>query len=1454
VNRAYRLKWNEILRTWVAVSEITLAHGKRAAGALLLCVGPVLAAPPAPTELPTGGQVSAGQAVITQSAARMDINQSSQRAVIDWQTFNIGSQAHVNFNQPSASSVTLNRVLDTQPSQIFGRLTSNGQVFLTNPNGVYFSPNASVDVGALVATTHGISNADFMAGRYSFSRNGATGGILNEGRLKAALGGYIALLAPEVRNQGVVIAQMGTVALAAGEAYELQFDGNNTLANLRVTPATIKTLVANGNAVQAPGGLVILSAQGVNQVQGSVVNAAGVIEARGITSQGGRIFLDAGEGGETTVSGTLDASSDTAQGGQITVTGETVRVAGTARLDASGASGGGTVLVGGSWQGSDSTIRQAATTTVEQGARLMANAMNRGNGGTVVAWSDINNPLSSTYTDGIFEARGGLSGGDGGRIETSGHRLKIGDATRVTTLASAGQNGRWLLDPYDFTVASSGGDITGSALSTALGAANVTIQTANASVSCTNATCGAGTSTGVGDIFVNDTVTWSANTLTLNAYNNIWINGTVTGSGTSTLALLYGQKFTDDSASNSATNLTTYTVKGSMSASNFSAKYSTSANGATTYTTTLPTYLNNGYLRFGNGIQSSVNSLGLLLQPYYYDSVSKTWYKLTYQNNPLNTNIGVGGSTYAAATIVTSASNAASFAAPTIDTTSYANGRGTVVATNTVTVNTATVQMQNTYSLAAGNAYITVTTKLTNTTGSAIDNVRLWVGTQDDFVRNTDTAVIKTRGNLSSSGFTAITSASDQAKALQITASTTSTDGGVLFFSTSSGANTLIKLPLGADFQSQDPSTSSITATGDDSYALYNNFGSLANGGSAQMAWYYAGGNVSDLTTISTSINSVAVPTTTTTTTTTQTPVILPPYVPPPVLPSVTRPTPPLEPPPAPPPIPPIPEFSPPEPAPQPPVIADVPTPPPTLASIPPSTPLPVPELRLDEAPRPLPSLRPPVAPAPRAELPLPGAPETPQPAVSEFLPPPAFKTAVTSLQHGLSDGGRTPPAVSLDTLTTTQVNAAVNRGLAPEQATQTGKQFNQVLVQQLARGVPMAEAVVAAERVFQAESGFPPPKSPQEAAIKTLASSGFDVDAKLNSLANTKTAAGASAFDKALSVALQKGMGFDAAVRTAQQAGQQTDQMVQVERTPINALASGNAASEQFGDTSSEFQKTLSAMLAKGMPLAQATQKANAASRDSALAARSDRGSPKSGLASGDLSMLDGRDVEGPFGKVLSTALAKGIPVSEAMSRANQADAMEQRANQADARSELTGFAGGRGAVPKVNPDFDRALSNAINRGASPERALAIAKQSVNAMPRDVQTASTSLASGRSMDALLSSPGNSRAFRLALGNALAKGMPVEKALALARKAEDMSAFRFPLSGPAARLAAARNAKLLITTAEGKPLPAWLRYAPESRSFIASDVPEGGFPLAVVIKVAGKLAQLTITEGAVKKR
>jgi filamentous hemagglutinin family protein len=512
MNKFHRVIWSSARQAFIVVSELAPARGKPsrtsagtgiaalAVGALVAGMPPAVMAQTAPgaTQLPTGGHVVAGDAQIRQGNAMLDINQSSQRAAIDWQTFNVGREATVNFNQPSVDSVALNRVADFNASQIFGRINANGQVFLSNPNGVYFAPGASVDVGGLVATTHTISLEDFMGGHARFERNGARGSVINDGELRAALGGYVALLAPEVRNQGLVLAS--TAALAAGERIELRFDENNTLAGLSVTPSTIEALVENRSAVLAPGGLIILSARAVDAVRASVINS-GEVSASSLVSRGGRLLLE----------------------------GNDIELRSGSSLTATGATRGGEVLVGGDWQGSG-PLHQATRVTLQSGARVDVSATVEGDGGKAVLWSDVHDADSHTLVHGTIRARG-AGRGAGGSIETSGHSVRT-DGAMIDAGAEAGPGGLWLLDPYDYLIDGAAATTISNSLSAGT---SVTIDTAN------NTGAGAGAS-GSGDITVAAAIAKTGGvdaTLTLKADRHILLqSGATFSSNTGKLNLL----------------------------------------------------------------------------------------------------------------------------------------------------------------------------------------------------------------------------------------------------------------------------------------------------------------------------------------------------------------------------------------------------------------------------------------------------------------------------------------------------------------------------------------------------------------------------------------------------------------------------------------------------------------------------------------------------------------------------------------------------------------------------------------------------------------------------------------------------------------------------------------------------------------------------------------------------
>ena len=201
-----------------------------------LCVAPTCGnTSVAGTTHPFGGQVLSGSASITQSGNVTDVRQSSTEVLIDWLGFSIAGQSSVDFIQPSASAIAVNRILGTNGSQILGHLNANGQVYLIDPNGILFGQGAQVNVGGLVASALDVSDSRPSGDARSFVGSGM-GGVINEGTINAANGGYVALLGNHVSNQGVITAQLGTVALGAGSAVTLDFSGNR-LVHLQVEAA-----------------------------------------------------------------------------------------------------------------------------------------------------------------------------------------------------------------------------------------------------------------------------------------------------------------------------------------------------------------------------------------------------------------------------------------------------------------------------------------------------------------------------------------------------------------------------------------------------------------------------------------------------------------------------------------------------------------------------------------------------------------------------------------------------------------------------------------------------------------------------------------------------------------------------------------------------------------------------------------------------------------------------------------------------------------------------------------------------------------------------------------------------------------------------------------------------------------------------------------------------------------
>ena len=330
-------------------------------GKISLVVSALLGSVIVASAAPTGGVVTSGNATINQSGNTTNINQTTQKASINWQNFNVGSNETVNFNQPNTNSITLNRVIGNEKSIIDGTLNANGQVWILNSNGILFNSNAKVNTSGLVASTAELSDKDFQDGNYNF-KNSKSNSVVNLGTIDVSNNGYVVLASNEVKNNGTIKAIKGKVYLSGNSEYTINLNGNS-IVNLIVTKGVLDALAENSGTIIANGGEIYLTTNAVNELLKGVVNNTGVIEANSLDDVTGKVEVYA-HGGTANVSGEIKA--------------------------------------------------------------------------------------------------------EGGFVETSGKNVKISNDVKISTSSKNGKTGTWLIDPYDIVIASSGGDISGSTIATAL--------------------------------------------------------------------------------------------------------------------------------------------------------------------------------------------------------------------------------------------------------------------------------------------------------------------------------------------------------------------------------------------------------------------------------------------------------------------------------------------------------------------------------------------------------------------------------------------------------------------------------------------------------------------------------------------------------------------------------------------------------------------------------------------------------------------------------------------------------------------------------------------------------------------------------------------------------------------------------------------------------------------------
>ena len=375
-----------------------------------------------------------GQASLSETGNTLTIDQGSDKVSIHYDAFDIGLNEQVIFNQPSASSVALNRVIGGSASEILGRMQSNGQVFLINPNGIVFGADAQIDVGSLLASTLNISDEDFFEGNYQFSAQ-TNAALLNEGLIQAARNGYVALLSAEITNKGEIHAPEGVVLLEAADQVLLEL--SDQAVSIVADAEMLDALIENQGLIEAEGGLILLNANARDALHQSVINNSGVIRATSMIEHDGEIILG-GHQGDIFNEGAIDVSAagDEVNAGRIHIEANRISQSGNLLATGRGNGDGGQISV---------TANEAILITRGQSD---ASGGLHGDGGELIYFADGATLFTETAS---LSARGGGESGDGGFIEVSGLDF-VAVEGEVDASASNGAAGTFLIDPTNIEI------------------------------------------------------------------------------------------------------------------------------------------------------------------------------------------------------------------------------------------------------------------------------------------------------------------------------------------------------------------------------------------------------------------------------------------------------------------------------------------------------------------------------------------------------------------------------------------------------------------------------------------------------------------------------------------------------------------------------------------------------------------------------------------------------------------------------------------------------------------------------------------------------------------------------------------------------------------------------------------------------------------------------------------
>ena len=242
---------------------------------------PSVMAVPVTDELPTGEKVIKGGANISRDGIVKEKNQMSVNvngsAVINWDTFNVGSGARVNFKGTDGFRV-LNRVPNGPMSEIYGEIKGRGgTVFLINPSGITFGEGAKIDVGSLVAATLNITNDNFIKGKYLFEKGEKVGVINNLANIGLSNDKKVVLLAHQVINKGRI--STGQIGIGTGNEIELALDDKIGIKVNAGVDESADVNILNSGTLSANDGYVVMTAGEAKKALNGIIANSGVVAA-----------------------------------------------------------------------------------------------------------------------------------------------------------------------------------------------------------------------------------------------------------------------------------------------------------------------------------------------------------------------------------------------------------------------------------------------------------------------------------------------------------------------------------------------------------------------------------------------------------------------------------------------------------------------------------------------------------------------------------------------------------------------------------------------------------------------------------------------------------------------------------------------------------------------------------------------------------------------------------------------------------------------------------------------------------------------------------------------------------------------------------------------------------------------------------------------------------------------